>query len=816
MKKLIVIILTAFVTIAFASETETEKNNTANKKGNIVGTIIDNSDGKPIEYATIAFYKQQNKELITGVISDSEGFFRLKNNSVGNYYLIVTFMGYKTVTVPSIKIEVNTRELKLGNIFLEPNTKELESVNIVADQASVQYKIDKKIINVSQQLTAKSGTAVDILENIPSVKVDIEGNVTLRGSGSFTVLIDGRPTVLEPSDALRQIPAGAIDNIEIITNPSAKYEPDGASGIVNIITKKNKLNGVSGIVNANIGRFSNYGGDFTVDYRSDKIHLYVGGDYNSRNMPGDLEYNRNTRLNTDSMLYIKSDGIFERSRNNSGIRAGFDWSPTKADVIGINGRIGNRSMSMKSEKNYDEWIDVIGINDLYNTEDGFTHGGLSYSANFDYKHTFNNNRKHFIEAQIVADGRQMDEESLNKVYHADTISEARKSTETGPYTGLRLKLDYSQPFDWGGKLEAGIQSQTTKSKDENKVFEYNFQTDEYELNDKYSNNTNYIRNTYATYGILGGEYGDFGYQAGLRMEYTYRLLEIEETGKEYKIERPDFFPTLHFSYNLPANQQIMVSYTKRIERPRGYYLEPFITWRDANNVRQGNPELEPEYINSFELGYQKKFQKKNFYSLEGYYRITESKIERVLTPYPEQKDVMLHTFENVGKDFALGVEAMVNYSPLKWYTANLMVDFYDYRLEVKLYDKEKTQHDFSWNTRFNNTFKVSPNTRFQLDFSYQSPTVKAQGKSAGFFSSSAAIKQDFFKRKLSATLQVRDVFGTWKHEFESAGADFYEYKIFNPNTPIVMLTVSYKLNNYKIKSKKRSGGNDMDTGGDVM
>ena len=812
-RKFIVVALLAITVLATASETD--KSASANKKGHIIGLVIDSGDGKPVEYATIALYKKQDKQLVTGGISDSEGFFRLKNNPTGEYYLTITFMGYKTKTIPGILILDDTREIELGNVMIDPNIKELEAVNVIADQASVQYKIDKKVVNVSQQLNAKSGTAVDILENIPSVKVDIEGNVTLRGSGSFTVLIDGRPTALEPSDALRQIPAGAIDNIEIITNPSAKYEPDGASGIVNIITKKNKLNGMSGIVNANAGRFSNYGGDFTVDYRNDKIHLYVGGDYNSRNMPGDLEYNRDTRLNADSMLHLKSNGNFARSRSNSGIRAGIDWSISEADNLGINGMIGNRSMAMNSEKNYDEWINPIGIHDLYQTDDVFTHGGLSYSATLNYKHTFNKNREHFLEAQIITDGRQMDEESLNKIYRADTISEARKTIETGPYNGLRFKLDYSQPFDWGGKFEAGFQSQITDSKDENKVYEYNFQTDDYELQDKYSNNTNYTRNTYATYGILGGEYGDFGYQAGLRMEYTYRLLEVEETNEEYKIERPDFFPTLHFSYNLPADQQIMASYTKRIERPRGYYLEPFITWRDANNVRQGNPELEPEYINSFDLGYQKKFQKKNFFSLEGYYRITENKIERVMKPYPEQPDAMLRTFENVGKDFALGVEAMINYSPTKWYTANLMADFYDYKLEVVLYDIETTQHDFSWNSRFNNTFKISPNTRLQIDFSYQSPAVRAQGKSAGFFSSSAALKQDFLKRKVSATLQVRDVFGTWKHEFESAGTDFYQYTLFSPNTPIVMLTVSYKINNYKIR-KKRGGGSDMDAGGDVM
>ncbi len=804
----------AIITITLIANTinATETANNSNKKGDIVATILDANDGLAVEYATIALYKTEGDKLITGGISDSEGFFRLKNNAVGNYYLTITFMGYKNSKIPSIKITEDTKELDLGELKIQPNSKELKGVDVVADQTSVQYRIDKKVVNVSQQLTAISGTAVDVLANVPSVKVDIEGNVSLRGSSSFTVLIDGRPTVLDASDALSQIPAGAIENIEIITNPSAKYEPDGTSGIINIVTKKNKLNGVSGIVNANIGRHNRYGADATVDYRNNDWHIYFGADYNVRRMPGDLTYNRWTQINEDSIKYLNSNGDFIRGRTSGSVRGGFDWNFTESDVIGLGIRGGLRDMERGSNVDYEDYINNESPI-YYSTDQSSNWDGNYYSITFDYKHTFGDNKEHFLETQAVIDGRNMDETSLTESDSNNMVFEGKKTTEDGPQKGYRFMLDYSHPFASGDKFETGVQLRISDSHDENTIYNLDTTTGDYILQDLYSNTTNYVRNTYAAYGIYGGERGNFGYQAGLRMEYTYRLLELEDTDESYTIDRPDFFPTLHFSYKLPADQEMMLSYTRRIERPRGYYLEPFYTWMDANNVRQGNPELEPEYVNSFDLGYQKKI-KKNFIALEGYYRVTQNKIERVMTPFPEDKTVTLQTFENVGTDYALGVELTFNYSPTKWYTANLMADLYDYRLKGELYDTEYDQHDFSWNTRFNNTFKASPNTRFQIDLNYNSPRIQAQGTHEGFFSASAAIKQDLFKRKISATLQVRDVFGTWQHESTTTGSDFEQYSLFNPNTPIVMLTVSYKINNYKMKRGGRNGSEDMGEGGD--
>lgn len=782
-------------------------------QGDITGTVRDAVDKKPVEYATIALYNQTDDKLVSGGISDSEGFFRLKKNAQGTYYLTITFMGYKTLKVPDLNILADTKTLDLGDIMLEPNVKELEGVDVVADQSAISYRIDKKVVNVSQQLTAKSGTAVDILENVPSVKVDIEGNVTLRGSSSFTVLIDGRPTVLDASDALSQIPATAIENIEIITNPSAKYEPDGTSGIINIITKKNKLNGMSGIVNANAGRFGQFGGDATIDFRNDKWHLYFGADYNDREFPGETSSERWTRLSEDSIRYLNAEGDFRFGGVTSSLSGGFDYDFTQYDVVGVSMRGGIRNRERSSNLVYEDYI-----NDedpfYYHTNQNGIWDGYFYSFSFDYKHTFKSSKDHTLQFQAVVDGRNNDGNSITESDTSGYVFEGKRSTETGPSNGYRFKLDYVLPLAAGYKIEAGGQVQIQGNTDDNSIYIFDNESNDYVYQDSFSYVTNYTRNTYAAYGIFGGEWGNLGYQAGLRMEYTYRLLELEETNETYKIDRPDYFPTLHFSYKLPADQEMMVSYTRRIERPRGHDLEPFYTWEDVNNVRKGNPELLPEYVSSFDLGYQKKLGE-NFISFEGYYRITNNKIEQVTRVYEADSKVNLKTTENVGKDYSLGVELTFNYNPTKWYTTNLMGDLFDYRLVGEVDDESFDQHDFSWNTRWNNTFKLSPNTRFQVDLEYHSPQIQAQGKEEGFYSTNAAIKQDFFKRKLSATFQVRDIFGTWGHENTTFGENFEQHSVFNPDTPILMLSLSYKLNNYKTKrgGGDANGSSDMEDAG---
>jgi outer membrane receptor protein involved in Fe transport len=304
-------------------------------------------------------------------------------------------------------------------------------------------------------------------------------------------------------------------------------------------------------------------------------------------------------------------------------------------------------------------------------------------------------------------------------------------------------------------------------------------------------------------------------QGGLRTEYTYRSIEVVNqstlSGQYFTIDRWDFFPSVHSSYKFESGEQLMASYTRRIERPRGWALEPFETWMDANNVRRGNPALDPEFIDSYELGGQTILGSISM-SAELYYRVTNNKIEDVRSIYSVEDDVILTTFENVGKDFSLGTELMFIFDPFEFWNVNLMGNLYNYKVEGTLYDQSFSEESFNWNTRFNNVFKISKATQLQLNVMYNSPSVSAQGSTEGFATADIAVKQDFFERLLSLTLQVRNILGTAKREFTSEGFDFYKYHYMERESPIVMLNLRLNFNTSKSDRDRERRGEDSDNG----
>jgi outer membrane receptor protein involved in Fe transport len=801
-------------------------NEPAPPKGKIKGAVVDAKNKNPLEYATVALYDINNK-LITGSITDYLGHFKIDRPEDGDYYLVITFIGLKEKKSDVFKVK-GDNNINLGNIYLESDSKYLNEVVVKAKRASVQYKIDRKVINVDKQLTAEAGTAVDILENVPSVQVDIEGNVTLRGSSGFTVLIDGKPTILEPSDALRQIPSSSIENIEIITNPSVKYEPDGATGIINIITKKSYLDGLSGIVNLNAGMYGQYGGDLQLNYRVNKVSFLVGTYFNHRSRPGDVLNERQT-ISDDTTFFVNSFGETKREFQRSGIRAGVEYNPTKNDFMSLSGRYGSWDMTNNSTLHYDDWTSPGTTLYSYNSFDETTRGGGYLAIDGVYQHDFKSideeeklkgggkmkggkakmkqSVPHNVKLEFNYRNRNNDEFAINELRSlSDSLLGGKKNVEKGPAQMFKLKLDYSTPVKEKDKFEAGLQGRYGHSNDVTELWLYNIETGEVENVPEFNNITDYYRNIYAAYALYAGYFGEFGYQAGLRTEYTDR--KVETTGEdEFLLNRWDLFPTIHVSHNLPHDQQVMASYSRRIDRPRGWELEPFIIWQDTYNVRQGNPNLKPEYIDSYDLGYLVKFND-NFLSLEGYYRVTHNKVERVSSVY--QENVMLNTVENVGKDYSLGLEAMLSIGVTNWWDMDLSGNLYNYKIEGTLYEETFNRTSTNWSTRFNNTFTVWEHGQLQLSSRYNSTSVTAQGTSKGYYTVDGAFKMSFMDRRLTANLQVRDIFGTALREHDSEGQNFSTHYSFTPSSPVASISISYRFNNFKMnkRSSNDNGGDD--------
>lgn len=432
-------------------------------------------------------------------------------------------------------------------------------------------------------------------------------------------------------------------------------------------------------------------------------------------------------------------------------------------------------------------------------------GGDFYSLTLDYTRKFAN-KGHELVFQFITDYRNFDEESKNQLVDInDIITFGQKNIENGPDRGYRAKLDYTLPLREKDKLEAGYQLRMNNEESLNNVFSYDTITDIYNKIDTLTHNVSNIDDIHSLYTTYSGSLGNFGFQAGLRGEYTYRVIELLGENQDFTIDQWDLFPTLHLSYQLPKEQQIMVSYTRRIQRPHGWDLEPFLTWIDAYSVQQGNPALKNEYIDSYELSYQVLLGK-NTFSIDIYDRKTNNKIERVKKSYPEKENVILQTSENVGFDNSLGTELMFGLDLFKWWRLDLMGNLYFYNVEGQLYGRDFSEESFNWNTRINATFKIGKSARLQLNNMYNSPSVSAQGEREGFIVTTLAYKQDFFKNKLSVTLQARDLFNTAGHSFTSKSTDFSSYSSFEPYSPMVSISLTYRLNNYKPDRKKTNNG----------
>lgn len=772
----------------------------------ITGKVVDKDSSQPIWYANVLLFSDESKKQVNGIATSENGTFSLTDINSGAYFIEIHFIGYNTHTSDIFNFNPTDNELDMGQIFLEPNILSTESIQVEGNRSSISYQIDKKVISVDQLSTAISGTAADVLENVPSVTVDIEGNVSLRGSGSFSVLVDGRPTILEPSEVLQQIPASTIDNIEIITNPSVKHDPSGAAGIINIIMKKNKNLGASGVVSANGGLGNKYGGDIILEYRNPDYRATFSIDYNNRDNDGTQVENKYTRLNGVTS-YVDTDGSRIRSHQRMGIRGEFEYKFSALDIASLGLRSGKRNSYNDNRLDFTTWNTDNPTQVLETNITDSERGGNFYSIFSDYVHKFDSDG-HEIVSKLSYSYQDGEEKSLYKLLDSNQmITSGQASSEKGPGKELEVEIEYTLPFDEKGKFEAGYEVEIDNDVEDTFIKNYNNLTEEFDIDPAYNKSTEYTRKTQSVFALFANQYGNFGVQGGLRGEYTGR--DIRYSGVQAaNIDRWDYFPSLHTSYQFQEGQQAMASYSRRINRARGWYLEPFETWIDAVNVRIGNPAIQPEYVDSYEMGFLTHVAK-TLLSSEFYYRHTKNKIEYIRSAYPDKENTTLQTIQNIGQDFSFGSELLINTDLLKEWNLNLIGNFYNYRVE----GIRRTSESFTWNSRVNNKIKFANNVQFQLDGIYNSSSVSSQGKREAFFITNAALRFDFLNRTLSATFQVRDIFATGKWEFTTDNGDYYSRFSGSGEAPVFMLNIRYLINNFKDNQRNPGeGGGDM--GGD--
>ncbi|MGQ9664993.1 MAG: TonB-dependent receptor domain-containing protein [bacterium] len=767
-------------------------------QGRIMGTVVEAMTEQPIELVNVILY-DKNHNQITGTATNEMGKFYIAGIDTGDYIIEFSFVGFDTKQ-DNINISSATPTINLGIIKLEQKPILMEGVEVTAEKPPIEFKIDKKVINVKEHYTSQSGTAVDVLQNIPSISVDVEGNVSLRGSTNFRVLIDNRPSILEPSDALQQIPASTIDRIEIITNPSARYDPEGLTGIVNVITKKNIQSGINGIANLNLGFEQRYSGDFLINYRYKKLRTFLGIDYSNFNNPGTHQGIMQT-WTADTVFCSATEGDNAWLRQFYGIKAGVELLATTRSKFGMNLEARERGMEHRENVGYTKWS-VPGDTSLYFSYTQLKRGGFFYSLNSDYLYNFN--KGHKLSILLTLNYNDVDEQPTYEMRNIDSIiTSGWKSEKSSPMKRLIFNLDYTRPTNMlgvkNGKLEAGAQSIIHYSDGYQDISIYDTITQQYEFKEEYHHLADFIHNIYSAYTTYSGESGNFGYQFGLREEYTYRFIDVSDTNINTNIRRFDIYPTLHISYKFPPADQIMLSYTRRVNRPRNFDLEPFEIWHDPYHIGRGNPDLLPEFVDAYELGYQRQWGS-NLLAIDGYYRCTHNKIEYITSVY--SSEIMLSTVENIGNDYAYGIEPTFELAQFRWLNLNISANLYEHHIVGVIDGKDISQKNRTWGLRSINTLSIGRGTRLQITGLYQGNEVMAQGERKPFFMVNTGLRQELIPKVLNLTLQIRDLLSTASFDNTAIGTNFYIHNEFKRKSPIIMFGMSYNFNNYRAEQKR--------------
>ncbi|MFW6290542.1 MAG: TonB-dependent receptor domain-containing protein, partial [Mariniphaga sp.] len=737
-------------------------------------------------------------------------------SSVGEFYLETKFIGFEETIVEDILISDDRTTVDLGRIAISSSSVEIGGVDVVADKPQVEFKLDKKVVNVSQVISAIGGTAVDVLENTPSVQVDIEGNVSVRGSSNFTVLIDGRPSVLDGSEALRQIPSSALESIEIITNPSAKYEPDGMAGIINLVTKKNSMNGFSGIVNASVGTRDKYRGDITLNYRTEKFKFTVGADWRDETHYGSMSSQRETFEN-DTTTFLLVDGTRDFVRSGHNFKSGVEWYMSDNTTLSLSGELGESRGTSLGGGETREYTIPESTRFFSITEETSDRINDFYSTNLNFQHNFND-EGHKLEAMAYysweegEDIEAEDELVTNEQFNpTGEYVERVSAIESEEEEELRFKLDYTFPFSETGRLEAGALSRIEKEI-EGLTFEvFDQETNSWLINEDYTSITDFRRDIHAVYTTYSNAIGNFEFMGGLRGELTLR--DIRNTNQEQasELQRFDLFPTFHSSYKIGENNELMASYSRRINRPNGRDLDPNPNYYNRYTIRIGNPDLEPEYTDSYELGALRRFGR-SYLSLDAFHRITRNKIDG----YQTLEDGIFYLRSgNFNKDYSTGLEFTGNISFTDWLLVNATASMYHYRITGEINGNSVDRESTNWNGRMNTTLKFSENSRMQLNGFFRGPSVSPQGETKSMIFTSVSYRHEFFDKKLSATVSVRDPLGTGKFERESYGPDFNSWFQWKREPRVVMLTLSYRINNFRSEARNGDygGGGEMDDGG---
>lgn len=685
----------------------------------------------------------------------------------------------------------------------------LDEAVATAEKSRVVYRLDRQKVSGSGNLSASGGTAVDVLRSIPSVQVNADGELSYRGSTGFLVYVDGRKSVLEGTQALQQISAANIEDVEIITTPSARYKTDGDVGIINIITRKQDEAGFSGSVNASGSTIGSWNGDALMNLRKGRSRWYVG--LAATRQKGRSDFRQDRKAIVDEYV-TKSLSDGERFSCNSSYiaRLGYELN-LKDHRILFEAQSGVTEVARGGDLLYDEHRTLVGqvLNDaLYDSRDRYSNEKRLAQISADYDWKINDRGDNLsLRSRFRYDWYALEYTESNMFDEAGARYEGTRGYEDEAHWDIDASLAYDLHYRKSGKAEFGYQLTSYSEFGDYSIKYWNRDAEEFQWQDHLAAPFWYRRQLHSLYAMVTDKFGPVSLEAGVRGEHTNDKMHFEYTYTSRDIKRWNLFPSAHISYEAPGRNIISAGYSYRVARPGIWELEPYITYEDYYTKKIGNPDIRPEYIHSAEIGYRKHFGGENVMSFTGFFRRRSDVRERIRTAYTQEPGVTLDSLVNSGNDRTIGLEASATVKPAHWWRMVVNGSVYHYRFDSTF--KEGTDASIvSSGLSMMNNFNIGRSTRLQFDANYVGPRIISQGKEKGYVYFDLAVRQPLMKNRLSASLVFHDMFRTAKYYSSRISPTLTSETFVRPKYPHVVLSLTYNFNSagHKEKSGAVSSG----------
>jgi outer membrane receptor protein involved in Fe transport len=795
--------------LTFCADTTVLKAQTSGP-GKISAKIIDAQNSETIPFATAVVIDRRTKAVVKGAQTDANGNLLITGLPKGVFTFKVSYVGYQTMARDSVSISDSPVDFGTIKMKVSKGTV-LNEVKVTGQKSTMQMGIDKKIFSVDQSLVSEGGSASDLLQNVPSVQSDIDGNISLRGSAGVSVLIDGKPSLIAGGNIaqiLQSIPASSIESVELITNPSAKYDAEGQSGIINIVLKKNKKLGLNGSVALTAGNRSNYNASTNLSFQNSKVNLY--GNYSYRY--GNRIFYKQPILNT---IYANQNTDGESLDKGHNAKAGMDYFITDKSVLSFSGGFNIR------DNDRNEFLSIDQLDQFQNpvnlsrrNNDNLSSGG-SYDINLDFSQKFKKPKEELTFNFSFSEGNNDNYQTYNtNVYNLNgqpvsSFPNIQRNDGFGFNRNYNIQTDYTLPVGKSGKIEAGYRSQIRFSENSTYADQLDNLSGEYFVNLALTNEFNNKDQVHALYINFQNQVKNFGYQFGLRAEdatLDTRLGTYDALGNlSYtpgKVAYKRLYPSVFLTQKFKGEQQLQLSYSRRVNRPRGWDTNPFLDVSDPLNYRRGNPNLRPEDVHAFELSYSKFWPKVTLTS-SVYMRQTNDVIQRVRTD-PDAQGITITTPQNLTRNYSSGLELISRVDVAKSWNFTANVNLYQSKIIGVPAFGVVENSGFSWNANLTNNIVLPSNITLQLKGDYRAPEVMAQGKRNAMYAVDAGAKYDFKNKKSSLSLNIRDVFNTRNWSMTTnTNSTIIDFKRRMQGT-MVNLTYSYRFgkNDFGFKKKR--------------